>query len=49
MGHKMWLIGVRMDYTSISVLIVSSDFPYALFLNVAIYFKYIIFVLYYIY
>jgi predicted membrane channel-forming protein YqfA (hemolysin III family) len=29
MGPKVWLIGVRMDYTSISVLIVGSYFPYA--------------------
>jgi adiponectin receptor len=27
MGPKMWLLGVRMDYTSISVLIVGSYFP----------------------
>lgn len=27
MGPKVWLIGVRMDYTSISVLIVGSYFP----------------------
>jgi predicted membrane channel-forming protein YqfA (hemolysin III family) len=27
MGPKTWLVGVRMDYTSISVLIVGSYFP----------------------